>query len=255
MIDMPLLNTNYAHEDLTGVFISDLVLQILAYVAETERAFIKQRQAEGIVAAKAKGVRFGCKKTDLPDDFERYYKMWCNGEISLRKVAEALHMNHSTLESALGGVLFIDEAYTLYAGKDNSNDFGIEAIDEILKFMEDHRQDIVLIFAGYTHSMEQFLESNEGLKSRIPNTFTFEDYTQEELVRIGLDDLYAQKYEIDEKAYTDLVYKQYSESNDNSNGRWVRNLNEKLIRKMAIRVSRDPNANLVLITQEDIDAV
>ena len=159
------------------------------------------------------------------------------------------------LESALGGVLFIDEAYTLYAGKGNPNDYGIEAINEILKFMEDHRQDIVLIFAGYTHSMEQFLKSNEGLKSRIPNTFVFEDYTQEELTRIGLDDLHEQKYEVDEKAYTDLVQKKYSETDDNSNGRWVRNLNEKLIRKMAVRVSRDPDANLVLITQEDIDAV
>ena len=93
------------------------------------------------------------------------------------------------------------------------------------------------------------------MKSRIPNTFVFEDYTQEELTRIGLDDLHEQKYEIDEKAYTDLVQKKHLESDDNSNGRWVRNLNEKLIRKMAVRVSRDPNANLVLITQEDIDAV
>ena len=96
VIDMPLLNTNSFHEDLTGVFISDLVLQILAYVAETERAFIKQRQAEGIAAAKLKGVRFGCKKTKLPDEFEEYYQLWRKGEISLRKAAEALQMNHTT---------------------------------------------------------------------------------------------------------------------------------------------------------------
>ena len=96
VIDMPLLNTNSFHEDLTGVFISDLVLQILAYVAETERAFIKQRQAEGIAAAKLKGVQFGCKKTELPDEFEKYYHMWNEGEISLRKAAEALQMNHTT---------------------------------------------------------------------------------------------------------------------------------------------------------------
>lgn len=96
VIDMPLLNTNYSHEDLTGVFISDLVLQILAYVAETERAFIKQRQAEGIAAAKRKGIRFGCKKMELPDNFETYYQMWNEGKISLRKAAEALQMNHTT---------------------------------------------------------------------------------------------------------------------------------------------------------------
>ena len=96
VIDMPLLNTNSLHEDLTGVFISDLVLQILAYVAETERAFIKQRQAEGIAAAKLKGVQFGCKRTELPDKFEEYYQLWCKGKISLRKAAKALQMNHTT---------------------------------------------------------------------------------------------------------------------------------------------------------------
>ena len=96
VIDMPLLNTNSFHEDLTGVFISDLVLQILAYVAETERSFIKQRQAEGIAAAKLKGVRFGCQRTELPEEFERYYQMWNKGEMSLRKAAEALQMNHTT---------------------------------------------------------------------------------------------------------------------------------------------------------------
>lgn len=96
VIDMLLLNTNSSHEDLTGVFISDLVLQILAYVAETERVFIKQRQAEGIAAAKKKGVRFGCQKLDLPEGFEKYYKMWEDGRISLRKAAEALGMNHTT---------------------------------------------------------------------------------------------------------------------------------------------------------------
>lgn len=96
VIDMPLLNTNYRHEDLTGVLISDLVLQILAYVAETERAFIKQRQAEGIAAAKLKGVRFGNRKQDVPKGFEEYYRMWADGKITLRKAAEDLGMNHST---------------------------------------------------------------------------------------------------------------------------------------------------------------
>ena len=96
VIDMPLLNTNSFHEDLTGLFISDLVLQILAYVAETERAFIKQRQAEGIAAAKLKGVQFGCKKTGLPKEFEKYYHMWLEGKISSRKAAEALKMKHTT---------------------------------------------------------------------------------------------------------------------------------------------------------------
>lgn len=96
VIDMPLLNTNSSHDDLTGIFIADLVLQILAYVAETERSFIKQRQAEGIAAAKKRGVRFGCRKAETPGDFEKYYKMWSEGKISLRKAAAALQMNHTT---------------------------------------------------------------------------------------------------------------------------------------------------------------
>ncbi len=96
VIDMPLLNTNSAHDNLTGVFISDLVLQILAYVAETERAFIKQRQAEGIRAAKNRGVQFGCQKKELPDEFEKFYRLWKGGEISLRRAAEELDIKYST---------------------------------------------------------------------------------------------------------------------------------------------------------------
>lgn len=96
VIDMPLLNTTSRHEDLTGVFIADLVLQILAYVAETERSFIKQRQAEGIATAKSNGVQFGCPKTELPDAFSQYYECWKEGEISSRQAAEALQMSHST---------------------------------------------------------------------------------------------------------------------------------------------------------------
>lgn len=96
VLDMPLLNTDSMHENLTGVFISDLVLQILAYVAETERSFIRQRQAEGIAVAKAKGVRFGCARVDVPEQFEQYYEMWRNGMISTRKAAGMLKISHST---------------------------------------------------------------------------------------------------------------------------------------------------------------
>lgn len=96
VVDMPLLNTDSGNGDLTGVFIADLVLQILAYVAETERQFIKKRQAEGIAAAKARGVKFGCSKSELPEEYERYYKRWIKGEISTRKAAKELHISHST---------------------------------------------------------------------------------------------------------------------------------------------------------------
>lgn len=96
VIDMPLLNTNTYRDDLTGVFISDLVLQILAYVAETERSFIKQRQAEGIAAARAKGVKLGCPKKEVPENFEEYVYLWKKGEISIRKAAECLCISPAT---------------------------------------------------------------------------------------------------------------------------------------------------------------
>lgn len=96
VIDMPLLNTNYEREGLTGVFISDLVLQILAYVAETERSFIKQRQAEGIAAAKARGVKFGVSKAELPEEFAEYFNLWKQGEITIRQAANELGISAST---------------------------------------------------------------------------------------------------------------------------------------------------------------
>ena len=98
VIDMPLLNTASVNgkDGLTGVFLSDMVLQILAYFAETERNFIRQRQAEGIAVAKAKGVRFGNRRIKEPDEFEYYYQEWSEGRISLRKAAEKLGISYST---------------------------------------------------------------------------------------------------------------------------------------------------------------
>ncbi|MHD0398286.1 AAA family ATPase [Staphylococcus simulans] len=156
------------------------------------------------------------------------------------------------LEKALGGVLFIDEAYTL--ANDSKNDFGREAIDEILKFMEDHRDDIVIIFAGYNNDMERFLAMNEGLRSRIPNTFHFEDYTADELVQIGLMILENDNYKVDKEAYAELVRHNLPLSNDHSNGRWVRNLNDKIIRKFALRISKESDADLTLISNDDLQA-
>lgn len=96
VLDMPLLNTRTGHDNLTGVFISDLVLQILAYVAETERSFIQSRQSEGIAAARAKGVQFGRRRKDLPEKFGPYYRLWAQGKISVRQAAEELGMSTST---------------------------------------------------------------------------------------------------------------------------------------------------------------
>lgn len=168
-------------------------------------------------------------------------------------IGQTAKKTREVLESALGGVLFIDEAYSLSQGSDN--DFGKEAIDEILKFMEDHRKDMVIIFAGYTKEMSEFLQMNSGLASRIPHTFDFEDYTSDEIVKIGLLGLHNASYKVDEAAYADLVKNNYSLTSDHSNGRWVRNLNEELIMVMSERVAHTQDADINQILQADLDAV
>ena len=96
VIEFPLLNTNQTKDGLTGKFISDITLQILAYLAQTEREFIKQRQAEGIAIAKAKGVHFGAEKKEPPKVFGKYYRMYKNGTLSSRQAAQKAGMSHST---------------------------------------------------------------------------------------------------------------------------------------------------------------
>lgn len=170
-----------------------------------------------------------------------------------RYIGETAIKTREVLQSALGGVLFIDEAYTLSTG--GEKDFGIEAINEILSFMENHRSELVIIFAGYTDDMKRFLEMNDGLRSRIPNHFHFPDYSIEDLVQIGLIDLYAEKYHLNEEVYRELIKHRYNLSYDNSNGRWTRNINDLITKKMALRHSKQPNADLKQIFDEDLIAL
>ena len=106
VIDMPLLDTRQG-KDLMGTFLSDLVLQILSFVAENERKMIKQRQAEGIAAARARGVKFGRPEIPLPENFPAVYERWQNGEINGVEAAEELEIPVSTFRykaKKLGGV-------------------------------------------------------------------------------------------------------------------------------------------------------
>lgn len=95
VLDMPLLDTRQ-NRNLAGTLIADIVLQLLSYVAQTEREFIKQRQKEGIAAAKAKGVRFGPPPKIKPDNFKEYLFAWKRGEISAREAAKQLNIAHKT---------------------------------------------------------------------------------------------------------------------------------------------------------------
>ena len=96
VLDMPLLDTRKKGRDLTGTFISDMVLQILSYVAQIKRENIRSRQAEGIAAAKAKGIRFGRSRKEIPDQFTGLYRSYREGSISARAAARLLGISHST---------------------------------------------------------------------------------------------------------------------------------------------------------------
>src|SRR5699024_7460129 len=112
-------------------------------------------------------------------------------------VGHTAPLTTQVIKSALGGVLFIDEAYSLYRGRDDN--FGLEAIDTLVKGMEDYRDDLVVILAGYTREMEEFLTSNSGLKSRFPNIIEFPDYTADELLAILELQTKSRGYRLDER--------------------------------------------------------
>ena len=157
------------------------------------------------------------------------------------------------LEKATNGILFIDEAYALYSP--SSNDFGNEVVATILKYMEDHRDDIMIIFAGYTDKMQNFINMNPGMESRIPNTFYFEDYTPEEIANIGYNDLIEQQSTVNEDRYKKIVAAQYEQSIDHSNARWVRNFNRKLLLIAGKRIVAENSTNLGEISDADLDKV
>ncbi|MDO5728683.1 MAG: AAA family ATPase [Actinomycetaceae bacterium] len=165
-------------------------------------------------------------------------------------IGETAIKTRKVLESALGGVLFIDEAYSLY--QQTGGAFGQQAVDTILKFMEDHRRDIVVIFAGYTDKMQDFLSMNPGLVSRVSNRFDFEDYTPDEIADIGYRALINDDYIIDEELYKRVVASKYRSSSDRSNGRWARNFNDQLVRVMMTRAVADPDADAQTITEDDV---
>ena len=161
----------------------------------------------------------------------------------------------SVVNSALGGVLFIDEAYSLYRGKDDS--FGLEAIDTLVKAMEDHRDDLIVILAGYKKEMESVLDANSGLKSRFANIINFPDYTGEQMLQIAQNIARGKDYVIDEEASAKLLeyftMVQSKEDSTSGNGRLARNVVEAAILKQSRRVLMDENADISLLKQEDFD--
>ena len=159
------------------------------------------------------------------------------------------------IESALGGVLFIDEAYSLYRGEQDS--FGLEAIDTLVKGMEDHRDELVVILAGYSREMAAFLTANSGLASRFPNKIEFPDYTADELLQITRILAKNKGYRLDDGCTGPLrdyyARWQAADARTAGNGRLARNTLEKAIFRQSRRLVSDPDGLLDLILPEDLE--
>ena len=172
-------------------------------------------------------------------------------------VGQTAPKTKDAIKKATGGVLFIDEAYTLAGG--SANDFGQEAIDTLLKEMEDKRDDLVVIVAGYTAPMEKFISSNPGLRSRFKNFIQFDDYTGEELFKIFLSLCKKNEYTLDavacEALQTHFQALYAARGKNFGNGRDVRNLFEQTVTRQSKRVAREKSptdADMTTILRADL---
>ena len=175
-------------------------------------------------------------------------------------VGQTAIKTRKVIDSALGGVLFIDEAYALNGG--GANDFGQEAIDTLLKAMEDHRDDLVVIVAGYDGLMERFIHSNPGLESRFNRFLHFADYTEEELLAIFRMQCQKGCYVLDpaaEEPLRALLAQRMGDAVSFGNARGVRNLFEQILVRQAGRLAGQGSSvtkeDLMRITAADVAAV
>lgn len=171
-------------------------------------------------------------------------------------IGQTAQKTKKLLERALGGVLFIDEAYSLARG--GEKDFGKESIDTIVKAMDDYKDKLIIILAGYRDEMNFFLRTNPGLASRFAIQIDFPDYTIDELVQIANLMYKEREYILDEKS-KHYIYRILSEIRNkeiiNGNARTVRNLVERSIRQHARRIIKQKNISkkdLIYITKEDL---
>ena len=177
------------------------------------------------------------------------------GDLVGKYVGHTAPLTTQVIKSAIGGVLFIDEAYSLYRGKDDS--FGLEAIDTLVKGMEDNRDDLIVILAGYTKEMATFLTANSGLQSRFPNIIEFPDYSGEELTEIAQINATSRGYRLSEDAKAALLdyfcVVQAMDDRSSGNGRLARNVIESAILAQSRRVLDQSDAVLDLLEKCDFD--
>ena len=158
------------------------------------------------------------------------------------------------VKRALGGILFIDEAFTLTRPAGSGQDFGQEAVDTLVKLMEDHRDQLVVIVAGYGEEMAQFISSNPGLPSRFPRTIRFPDYSTDELLSIFTGMCERDRYETSADALDGLrrYLARLPRTREFGNGRLVRNLFEAALARQASRVVASGGSDLTTLTLQDL---
>ena len=170
-------------------------------------------------------------------------------------VGQTAVKTNKIIDSALDGVLFIDEAYSLVDG--GQSDYGKEAISTLLKRMEDDRNRLVVILAGYTNDMKRFIDSNPGLQSRFNRYIEFPDYTADELLQIFEFNLKNNEYRISDEARSALTGSLQTCVDEKDerfgNGRFVRNLFEKTIERQANRLSQAPNLTAEMLTTIEVE--
>lgn len=163
----------------------------------------------------------------------------------------------AVIEKAMGGVLFIDEAYSLASGKGQGNSYNEEAIATLIQAMENSRDNLVVIFAGYTVEMQDFLNANSGIVSRIGYTVEFEDYTEDELVQIFKNMVKKAGFEITDEAIQKAkdIIKKYKNTKNFGNARFARSLYEKSVIKHASNTKGKKRKSILkTITAEDISS-
>ncbi|MGM9818436.1 MAG: DUF4236 domain-containing protein [Paludibacteraceae bacterium] len=257
---------NDSHPQLTTQKLDDLIgLASVKKEIQTLTNFIKIQQKRAEQGLKASSLSYHCVFTGNPGtgkttvarivaDIYKDLGILKKGQLVETDraglvgeyVGQTAVKTNKIIDSALDGVLFIDEAYTLIAG--GTNDYGKEAIATLLKRMEDDRNRLVVILAGYTEDMKLFIDSNPGLQSRFNRYIEFPDYSPIELLQIFEGQLQHFDYKLTEDAQSAIkvFFERVCERKDKNfgNARFVRNIFEKTLEKQANRLSQDPDLTI-----------
>ena len=241
--------------------VKGLISEILAFIKIQEKRREENLLAEPIVLHMIFKGNPGTGKTTIARLIGKLFKemgVLEKGHIIEIERADIVgeYIGHTALKvrqqvrKALGGILFIDEAYSLARG--GEKDFGKEAIDALVKSMEDNKDNLILILAGYEYEMEEFLRTNPGLKSRFPIHVDFKDYSIDELILIGKMMSKERDYILSDAAINKLKQslEKHNDTYNSGNARLVRNIIEKAFRKQALRLQNKNN-----ITKDDLQTI